>query len=158
MRKIMFLMFLTFGSIFSQDPNWSSFITFPQYPSPYFTDWERNPNIGSLNINYTGTAPVEFYFEVVISLDEYGEAIKGRTENKEYLSGPVSEMLTFNDISDWVSTKINADLERVIIQTGKLPESDYSICVSAYKVNGDLLTDACTNFEIALPNCFLSFA
>ncbi|MCF6268132.1 MAG: hypothetical protein L3J41_00280 [Melioribacteraceae bacterium] len=152
MKRIIFILFLSFSSIFSQDPNWSSFITFPQYPSPYFNDWERNPNIGNLNINYTGSAPVEFYFEIVISLDEYGEAIRGRTENREYLSGPVSEMLTFNDISDWVSTNINADLERVIIQTGKLPESDYSICVSAFSLNGNLLTEACTNFEIALPN------
>ncbi len=152
MRRIIFVLFLTFSSVFSQDPSWSSFITFPQYPSPYFTDWERNPNIGNLNINYTGTSPVEFYFEIVISLDEYGEAIRGRTENREYLFGPVSEMLTFNDISDWQSTKINSDLERVIIQTGKLPESNYSICVSTHALNGTLLTDACTDFEIALPN------
>ncbi|GEM_PF-7112493 len=100
MKKALFLLLLTFSSLFSQSSNWSSFISFPNYPSPYFSDWERNPNIGSLNINYFGTAPVQFYFEVIMTIDGYGEAIKGRTDNREYLSGPVSEVLTFNDISD----------------------------------------------------------
>ncbi len=151
-RKIVFFFILSLTSIFSQDPNWSSFLTFPQYPSPYFSDWERNPNIGTLNINYIGSASVEFYFEVVINIDGYGDAIIGRTAKREYLSGPVSEILTFSDLSDWESTKVNSDLQNVVLQTGKLPEANYSICVTTHALNGDLLTDACTDFEIALPN------
>ncbi len=152
MRKVLFLLFLTVSSLFSQNPNWSSFITFPQYPSPYFSDWERNPNIGTLNINYIGTAPVEFYFEIIINIDGYGEAIRGRTAKREYLSGPVSEVLTFSDISDWEQTTVNKELQRIVVQSGKLPESNYSICVNAFALNGELLTDACTDFEIVLPN------
>ncbi|MBU0476277.1 MAG: hypothetical protein KKF62_19180 [Bacteroidetes bacterium] len=152
MRRILFLLLLTFSSVFSQNTNWSSFISFPNNPSPYFTDWERNPNIGSLNINYLGTSPIEFYFEIIINIDGYGEAIRGRTDNREYLSGPMSEILTFNDISDWQSTKTNSDLERLVIQTGKLPESNYSICVSTFSTSGELLTETCTDFEILLPN------
>ncbi len=152
MRRIIFVLFLTFSSLFAQDPNWNSFITFPQYPSPYFSDWERNPDFGTFNLNYLGTDPVEFYFEVIVNVDGYGEAIKGRTAMREFLSGPQMQVLTFNDISDWKSTTYNKDLERIVLQTGKLPESSYSICVTTYAKDGTLLTDACTDFDIALPN------
>ncbi len=152
MRRIIFMLFLTFSSLFSQDPNWNSSIIFPQYPSPYFSDWERNPNIGTLTLNYFGTAPVEFYLEVIVNVDGYGEAIKGRTAMREYLSGPQMQVLTFNDISDWESTTYNKDLERIVAQSGKLPESTYSICVTTHAKDGTLLTDACTDFDIALPN------
>lgn len=152
MQKVLFLLLLTFSSIFSQSSNWSSFISFPNNPTPYFTDWERNPNIGSLNINYFGTAQVQFYFEVIINIDGYGEAIKGRTDNREYISGPVSEVLTFNDISDWQSTTINPNLEKLVLQTGKFPESNYTICINTRAVNGELLTETCTDFEISFPN------
>ncbi len=153
MRRIIFVLFLTFSSLFSQDPNqWTSGISFPQYPSPYFSDWERNPNIGNFTLTYMGTAPIEFYFEVIVTVDGYGEAIVGRTAIREYLSGPMTEFLTFNDISDWESTTYNKDLESIVLQTGKLPESSYNICVKTYAKNKTLLTDACTDFDIALPN------
>jgi len=152
-RKLLFILLLTVSSIFAQDPNWNSFITFPTYPSPYLSDWERNPNMATFNINYLGTAPVQFYFKVIITIDGYGEALVGYTATREYSSGPVSEILTFDDISDWESSTINPDLERLVVQSGKLPESSYSICISTYSaLNNALLTEACTQFDIALPN------
>ncbi len=153
-RKLLFIfLFLTVSSIFAQDPNWNSFITFPSYPSPYLSDWERNPNMATFNINYMGTAPVQFYFKVVITIDGYGEALVGRTAIREYQSGPVSEILTFDDISDWETSTINSELERLVVQTGQLPESGYSICISTYSAYSNvLLTETCTQFDIALPN------
>jgi hypothetical protein len=150
-RKIIFLSILMVASTFAQNQNWNSFLTFTQNPSPYYTDWERNPNIASLNITYLGSEPIEFYFEVVLTIDGYGEAIRGRTENREYSFGPITEILTFNDISDWKDEKINSELENLVIQTGKLPESDYEVCVSTYAASGELLTEACTQFQISLP-------
>ncbi len=151
MRRIIFVLFLTFSSLFSQDPNWNSFLTFPFNPPPHISDWEENPNMGTLTISYTGINPVEYYFEVIITVDKYGEAIQGRTAPREYF-GPMTEMLTFRDFSNWESSTYNKELERIIIQTGKLPESDYSICVNAYSLGGKLLTEACSNFEIIFPD------
>ena len=69
MRKFIFILLLMVSSLYAQDPNWNSFITFSSYPSPYFSDWQRNPDIGTLTVIYTGTAPVKFYFEVIIEID-----------------------------------------------------------------------------------------
>ncbi len=149
--RIIVVLFFTFGSIFSQSPNWNSFMSFPFYPSSQISDWQENPNMGTLTINYFGTTHVEFYFEVLIVSDAYGEAIKGKTAPREYF-GPMTEVLTFRDFSNWESSTYNKELERIIIQTGKLPESDYSICVNTYSISGELLTEACSNFEIVLPD------
>ena len=86
MRRIIFVLFLTFSSLFSQDPNWNSSITFPQYPSPYFSDWERNPDIGTFTLNYFGTAPVEFYFEVIVNVDGLTMASQRRRMNITHMA------------------------------------------------------------------------
>jgi len=150
MRKIIFILLLSVSSIFSQDPNWNSFITFTSYPSPYFSDWQRNPDIGTLTVIYTGQTPVKFYFEVLIEIDGYGEAIKAKTATKEYF-GSTTETISFSDLS-FENTEISDELKKLILQSGILPESEYNVCVKTVSLNGDLLTEACTNFEIAFPN------
>ena len=153
-RKIVFLLILSFISIFSQDPSWSSALIIKSNPSPYISDWERNPEIGTLLLNYVGTAPVQFYQEVIFTIDGYGEAIRGRTESREFISGPISEVLAFNIFFKWKEATYKEDLERLIFQTGTLPKSSYTICVTTYSIDGTLLTVACTDFDITLPTIF----
>ena len=50
---VMFFVALLFGvfsngqNTYGQDPNWNSFLTITTYPSPYLSQWERDPSMGT---------------------------------------------------------------------------------------------------------------
>ncbi|NOX17332.1 MAG: hypothetical protein GXO87_03510, partial [Chlorobi bacterium] len=148
---LFFFSFTGYQLILGQNPNWSSFLTVSAYPSPYLSQWERDPSIGTLTLNYNGNAPVEFYFSVEITHPNYGTVISGTTPDFSFAFGPTSRVFTFQDVVDWGGVRINNQVELLIQQTGMLPEGEYEACVQTLSRAGELLTESCYSFEIIQP-------
>ncbi|MCH7826960.1 MAG: hypothetical protein IIC75_03125, partial [Bacteroidetes bacterium] len=150
-KLVLIIITLLISSLRAQDPNWSSFLTVNPHPSPFVSDWERDPSIGNLTLNYMGIAPVIFKFNLQISTAEYGMVLEGESESFEFLSGPTMRVFTLLDVIDWSNVNTNPVVESIISQTGKLPEGVYELCVQTHTEKGDLLTEVCINFEIIHP-------
>ena len=118
----MFSLFASNQNIFAQDPNWNSFLTIAPFPSPYYTQWERDPSIGSLTLIYNGTAATEFQFDVIITNPNYGDVLTGVTEYFSFDYGPMTRVFTIQDVIDFGSAKVNSEIDRLIKQTGMFPE------------------------------------
>lgn len=149
------LVFIYFGineNSIAQSMDWNSFIQMNQNQSPLLSDWQRDPTIGTLTLSYFGNDPVKFKFNITISIPGFPEAIKGVTNEFEFAGGPTTHIFNFSDIADWDDVTINSELEKTVMQSGKLPEAEYTVCVQTISLTKEVLTETCTNFEIQIPN------
>ncbi|NOX18113.1 MAG: hypothetical protein GXO87_07515, partial [Chlorobi bacterium] len=145
---------LNFGgfSALAQSPDWNSFLTISTFPSPYFSQWERDPSIGNLTLNYSGTPAAEFYFSVEITNPNYGTVVSGTTDSFNFEFGPTMRVFTFQDVVDWGSVSVNSQVDRLIKQTGMFPEGEYEVCIQTLAPSGNMLTESCASFEIIQPD------
>ena len=135
----------------AQDPNWNSMLTVPPNPSPYFSDWENNPNNITYSLEYSGegTARVTLGFEIFNS--DNNELLRGASEVIEF-SGPERKDITGTELVNWDETTWSQDIEAQVIRTGRFPEGDYTACITAYDMNNLGLTESCIDFSITYPD------
>ncbi len=139
-------------NIFPQIP-WRATLTINPFPSPYINDWQTNPSsLGSLSIFKDSRTPTQITLQVTITLGGVGEVFSGT-------SAPIAIPAVTNYLID--NTKImrisnpsfpNSDLKSKSIQSGRLPEGEYMLCVNVLDQNGGLLAaNVCGNFTIVYP-------
>jgi len=140
------------NNTFSQVP-WRVTLTLNPFPSPYINDWQTNPSsLGSLSIFKDSRTPTQITLHVTITLAGAGEVFSGT-------SSPIAIPAVTNYLID--NTKImrinnpsfpNSDLKTKSIQSGRLPEGEYMICINVLDQNGGMLaTNVCGNFTIVYP-------
>jgi|GEM_PF-4519908 len=143
--------FMLHTPAWSQAPLWNSWIELAPNPSPYFNDWENNPNSGSFFLQYSGGAPVQVTLRMSLTSDRYGEVLQGEG-GPVLFTGPELRQIQTPYIIDWENTTRNAVIENQVRQTGRLPEGQYTVCVDVFGPSGTLLTRACTSFSIHYPD------
>ncbi|NOX18216.1 MAG: hypothetical protein GXO87_08035, partial [Chlorobi bacterium] len=149
--KLFFLIAISFTTAnFAQDPNWNSTLIVNPNPSPYVSDWERNPGTGSFTVTYMGTAPAEYFLEYEITSSNYSPAVSGTSDVYDFTSAN-SRVFTINDLVGWGSANLNSGFSSLIEQTGMIPEGDYVLCVKVKDAQENILTEACSDYQIVQP-------
>jgi hypothetical protein len=150
--SLFIILFLFSGKVFPQQ-GWNAVLNINPYPSPYISDWQNNPgSLGSMTIFRTGSSAEEVTISVTVTLNGVGQVLNGVTE--PFTIPPVSSYVVDN-------TKIlkidnpsypNSDLKSKTTQSGRLPEGEYTVCVTVLNIdNVPLVSNVCSNFTIIYP-------
>ncbi len=110
------------------------------YPSPYLSDWENNPGILILTINYNG-APAETV-KLVDSLYsfEHGFIAKGYSDAIILTPSQPSVTRDNRDFVNYRGLTYNPEFQEVIVRTNRLLEGTYTFYCNLIRVRtGELL-------------------
>lgn len=129
---------------------WDAILTIEPYPSPYYSDWDANPNIATLTlINPTADAlQVRIHFNVI---DQSNRMLITGSSEPEFIDAGAT--VIFDNPYDVAgSTTHDAEVEEVAARTGRLPEGDYTACAVAVDGSGFVLAESCAPFSIVYPD------
>jgi len=147
------LLTLAVSSASAQAPGWTAFTMMQPYPSPYFSDWQNNPTIGSLNVyNHTASdAQVRIFLTIVRQNGtQLGRGVSGPMLIPR---GQLPTIITMTHIIDWGSVKYDKSVESFMLQTGRFPEGYYTACVTLKDLSDNpLVENVCANFTIVYPD------
>lgn len=134
----------------SAQGTWDATLAIQAFPSPYYSDWETNPNIGSLTVvNGTGsTERVRVFFTITDRMNRV--VVSGRSDPETIGPGAVAIYDSPYEIAG--STTHDPELERIASRTGRLPEGDYTACAAVADGTGFVLDESCVDFFIAYPD------
>ncbi|HCK98559.1 MAG TPA: hypothetical protein DHW42_00430 [Candidatus Marinimicrobia bacterium] len=99
----------------------------PSPGSPYFSDWESNPNIATLIVNNTTGQPQNIIFSLNLTHSRYGQVLTVLSDPKTIMPG--QNIFSNPDFVNWESVDYNRNLEETIIQTGRLPEGRFTLYI-----------------------------
>ncbi|MEX1181977.1 MAG: hypothetical protein WEF86_01995 [Gemmatimonadota bacterium] len=134
-----------------QSAEWNATLLVQPYPSPFFGDWERNPQTALLTVLYSGVEPREYRVEAILRSRERGDFGRALSPLQSFPFGPSSQLLTAADLPEWRILSVESDAADVALRSGLLPQGNYEICTYIRDVQGDLLAEACAEFTITLP-------
>ena len=121
------------------------------YPSPYFSDWETSPNIGSLTI--TNNSDQDKTIRIFATLTRNNNEIlaTGQSNSK---SLPPYSTTTFDGTSDiGGDVDYNKSMEEQVIRSGRIPEGEYEACLRIEDLQQNILVDnLCASFTILYPD------
>ncbi len=133
-------------------PVWQVSLFVQPFPSPYLSDWENNPTLGSLTItNATGT-PAEVVLRLTILRRDRSQVARG--SSPPILIPPdVPTAINSDRFIDWGTVSYDNSIETKVVQTGRLPEGEYTLCIDVEDLSGTGLTSpVCAEFSIVYPD------
>jgi hypothetical protein len=136
----------------AQSSLWGATLTIAPAPSPFVSDWARNPTIAQLSVFYQGTTAETIRLEAIVTERRRGELGRGLSGLKDVPLGPYSLQFSTQDLVDWAAFDYDPAIRSQIVRTGLLPEGDYQICLRVRnQFGGAVLTQACSDFRISYP-------
>lgn len=137
------------GEVHAQG-TWDAILTIDPYPSPYYSDWDANPNISSLTVINSTSSParVRIHFNVIDRTNRI--VVSGSSEPEVIEAGATVIFDSPYDVAG--STTHDTELEETAARTGRLPEGDYTACAVAADEAGFVLTESCSTFTIVYPD------
>ncbi len=135
------------------DPNWTATLVVRPTPSPYLSDWSRDPGIAQLSVFYRGNATVDYRIEAIITATGRGEIGRAASPLQTVPFGPYSQLYTTTTLLDWQAFNYDPAARDIALRTGLLPEGEYRICAQLRTPQGNaLLVEACDDFRISYPD------
>jgi len=129
---------------------WNAQLAISAYPSPYLSDWEANPSIGTLTIS-NPTASDQNVLLTYRLTNQNGQVLaSGRSDPVLIPSGPPTVITDFVNMSG--SSQHDQALEDQMRRTGRLPEGDNTTCVAVTDAGGFVLAEDCATFSIVYPD------
>lgn len=129
---------------------WEAILLVDPYPTPYYSDWDANPDISTLTlINTTADAQVvRIHFNVT---DQGNRVVVSGSSEPELIAGGATVIYDSPyDVAG--STMHDTEMEEVAARTGRMPEGDYTACAVAVDASGFVLAESCAPFTIVYPD------
>ncbi|MBX2991253.1 MAG: hypothetical protein KF749_08795 [Bacteroidetes bacterium] len=153
MNKLSFPLFcilFLFAPLHAQ--TWNVTVFMQPFPSPYLSDWENNPTIGSLTITNNTSAPADAIIHLTIRRSN-GSTLASGNSNPVFIQPAVPTQINSDRFIDWNTVSYDAGIRTQTIQTGRLPEGEYNACITLRDMSGTILaTNVCAPFTIVYPN------
>lgn len=129
---------------------WDARLDISPYPSPYLSDWESNPTIGTLTITNPTAADQSVLLAYRVT-DHGGRVIaSGRSDPQVIVTGPATALTDFVDLTG--TSEHDQGIEDQMRRTGRLPEGDHTACVAVTDAGGFVLAEDCATFTIVYPD------
>ncbi len=128
---------------------WDAQLHIAPYPSPYLSDWETNPTIATLTISNPTGADQEVLLVYRVRDPRGRQIASGRSDPQLVLAGPATVLTDFVNMAG--SSSHDGALEDQMRRTGRLPEGEYSVCVTVTDRGGFILAEDCATFTILYP-------
>jgi hypothetical protein len=136
----------------AQGSPFTAVLVVPPYPSPFLADWQRNPQMATLTLLYSGTGRADFRVLGTVTSATQGELARVISPPFSYLTGPVTQIITSADVLDWNTVSRNQAVTDAALRTGMIPEGPIQICAFVQDLSGAELAQACSDFTIAFPD------
>jgi hypothetical protein len=131
---------------------WDVSMFMQPFPSPYLSDWEHNPTIGSLTITNNTSSPTDVLIYLTLIRNSSGVIATGNS-NPISTSPGVPTQVNSDRFIDWGTVTYNTSTRDQAIQTGRLPEGEYNACVTVKDPSGAILaSNVCAPFTIVYPS------
>ena len=128
---------------------WDAILSIDPYPSPYYSDWDNNPNIASLTVINPGAATqVRIHFNVTNRANKV--VLSGSSDPQNI--GARATVIFDNPYDVAGSTHHDEEEERIASRTGRLREGEYTACAVVADLTGFSLAESCTQFTIVYPD------
>ena len=122
----------------------------PSPGSPYFSDWESNPNIATLIVDNATGQSQNIIFSLNLTHSRYGQVLTVQSDPKTITPG--QNIFNNTDFINWETVEYNHALERTIVQTGRLPEGTFTLCVDLQNFAGtSVFATTCASVDIMYP-------
>lgn len=122
------------------------------FPSPYLSDWESNPSIGSVSITNDSSEAIQMRIFVTITESQRGVLATGNSNLLLFPPGDFQSIAT-PDMLDYSTVDYSSAIKDIAIRTGRLPEGQYTICLEFRDQNDVvLLSNVCATFTIVFPD------
>ena len=129
---------------------WGARLDISPYPSPYLSDWEANPTIGTLTITNPTSATQNVLLTYRVT-DQAGRLLaSGRSTPQAIPPGPPTVITDFVDVSG--TSQHDQALEAQMRRTGRLPEGENTACVAVTDEGGFVLAQDCQTFSVVYPD------
>lgn len=153
LRSIMMTLLLFYGALSTlYAQSWNVTVFMQPFPSPYLSDWENNPTIGSLTITNNTATPTDALIHLTIARTN-GSVLATGTSNPVTTQPGVPVQVNSDRFIDWNTVSYDAGSRDQAIQTGRLPEGDYNACITLRDMSGMVLVaNVCAPFTIVYPN------
>jgi hypothetical protein len=135
----------------AQSPEWNATLMVSSSPSPYLSEWERNPQTLRLTLLYTGPPEREYRVEGTLRAAG-GELVRAESPPLHVLPGPTSAVITSSDLFDWRVVPATRSVVERALQTGLIPEGEYEVCARVLSLAGLQLAEACSYTTITSPD------
>ncbi len=131
--------------------NWNAVLTIDPYPSPYISDWQNNPTIGTLEVHNNTQKPDVVIIYIDIMDDDGNLCLKGRSQR--LLVNPGEPLLiNTSGYTDWETESMDENLRQKTNRTGMFPEGTYEATVTIKNLWGTVLVqDVSAFFTITHP-------
>ncbi|HEY0673294.1 MAG TPA: hypothetical protein VGD27_13545 [Longimicrobiales bacterium] len=129
---------------------WDAILNIDPYPSPYYSDWDVDPNIATLTIINTTTAAqqVRIHFNVTDRANKI--VISGSSDAQNIGAG--ATVLFDNPYDVAGSTHRDEAEDEIAARTGRLREGEYTACAVVADMTGFSLAESCADFTIVYPD------
>lgn len=119
-------------------------------PSPYLTDWERDPAAAYLNIVNGSAVAFDYRLDAFVRVN--GREI-GRVRSPVLTAVPGGvQVFGLTEVLEWSTVSRDANVVTVALRTGRLPEGRLSLCVQPLTAASQVVgAPTCTDREIRLP-------
>lgn len=120
-------------------------------PSPYISDWENNPDIVIIRVTNTGAESESIYFRAELS--KAGRGIIAQGASKPFVvEGNSTRTFHNTEFIDYEELEYEGEVRDQIERTGRIPEGEYSLCVTLFDIRGHNRGRECWNFPLPYPN------
>ncbi len=146
------LSFLAGATVVKAQTGVSASIFIDPFPSPYLSDWESNPSIGSISVTNDSNVIIQARFFITITESRRGVLASGNSDIFPFPPGSFQNIAS-TDMLDYGSIDYDASIEDIAVRTGRLPEGVYTICLELRDQNDVvILTNICATFTIVFPD------
>ncbi|TVP48631.1 MAG: hypothetical protein EA350_03130, partial [Gemmatimonadales bacterium] len=139
-------------SLFAQSPDWGAQVVVSPFPSPYLSEWERNPQSLTLAVTFTGEGSRAFRVEGSVRSRARGEVARAESPPLTVAAGPSVQLFNASDLFTWRVLPVRRQDVEQALRTGVLPEDDYEICARIFSSAGIQLAEDCAPMEVVLPD------
>jgi hypothetical protein len=120
-----------------------------QFPSPYLSDWQTNPNIALLNITNTNASLLKYKLRFSLQNSSGQEVIRGLSDSMQVASGATRVLRNTDLFALSGSSRYKRDMIEKIVRTNLLPEGFYTLEVELFDVTGFRLDVQQVSFYLA---------
>jgi hypothetical protein len=138
-------------ALLAQGTGFSASLIVPGVPSPFISDWERNPQIATLSVTYTGTAATSYTLAAEVTGAGRGVISKATSGPYDILAGPTTQLISSTQLNCFAAENVKAFVDQ-IIRTGMIPEDRYTLTIRILSTGGAELARATQVFTISLPD------
>ncbi len=135
----------------AQNPSFTATLLVQPDPSPFLSDWKRDPQIAVLTIIYTGRTAQQFRVEAYAQSPQRGVIGKIISPPYSFPFGPTNLFITAGDVDTWTTETSNRQYVNLAERTGMIPEGPLQLCARLLTLQGVRLTQTCSGTQFTLP-------